>query len=189
MNNEDILNSVMQLLTGSADKNTSPTVEYQKDNFFAKDWEEKTIKSNKWVKIYYEIIEKLVQDGAIVDSYMNLVISKHRKNFKNEIGQWNFCRHHIDEIKISGAIFSKAPEMKKYYEIGKSILISFDEHLFLHYIIVMAQTTIPNNGMMIPLQLWFNDWNKSLDYWDKKVIQQCKKYSVPYVKDWQKNLM
>ncbi|SYV90106.1 Uncharacterised protein, partial [Metamycoplasma alkalescens] len=48
----------------------------------------------------------------------------------------------------------------------------------------MAQTTYPNNGMIVPLYSFFKDADKSFLYWDKKVQELCQKYSVPYYSDW-----
>ncbi len=149
------------------------------ENFF-----EKEKLQNFWVRKYYGIIEKFKEEGCVVGPYNEIKISKYYTNFKNEVGQWNYCRHHIDEIKISGEIYKFHPDTKELYKTGNSILITFDQHLFLHYLIVMASTTMPNNGMLVPLNLWFNDTEKSIEYWSKKNKEMCKKYFVPYDDYW-----
>ncbi|WP_427902860.1 hypothetical protein [Metamycoplasma alkalescens] len=164
-------------------------VDKQINNFLSPEEFENEQKNNPWVKIYYQVIDKMVAEGAIIKPYNILNIKEHRnRNSKNEIGQWNYCRHHIDEIRISGAIFKEHPATSEHYKTADAILITFDQHLFLHYIIVMAQTTYPNNGMIVPLYSFFKDADKNFLYWDKKVQELCQKYSVPYYSDWNKYL-
>ncbi|WP_369085937.1 hypothetical protein AB5V95_00345 [Metamycoplasma spumans] len=149
------------------------------ENFFKKDQ-----RQNFWVRKYYEIIEKFEEEGCIIGPYNEIKISKYHTNFKNEVGQSNYCKHHIDEIKISEAIYKFHPDTKELYKTGNSILITFDQHLFLHYLIVMASTTKPNSSMIMHLNSWFNDLNKCIEYWDKKNREMCVKYSVPYINQW-----
>ncbi|MBZ4195633.1 hypothetical protein LAD73_02820 [Mycoplasma sp. 1331] len=145
-------------------------------------------KDNIWVKIYYDTIDKFVKKGAILGNYNKLKNRKHLKNFRNEVGQWNYCRHHIDEIKISGAIFKNEPTLSNYYKVEKSVLVTYEEHLLLHYLIVMSKITYPNNGMIVGLNFYFNNYAKCVEYWDKTVKKLCKEYSVPYDPEWWKNL-
>ncbi len=161
-------------------------IRQSKENFFNEDTFKQRTKDNIWVKKYYEVIDKFKLNGKIVDGFNRIKIEKYYKNFRNEIGQWNYQRHHINEIKISGAILKS--DFNENYKKDLAILVTFDEHLFLHYLIVMAKTTSPNDGMLVPLNLWFKDENKSIEYWDKKIQEMCIKYNVDYIRDWPSRL-
>ncbi len=144
--------------------------------------------NNLWVKKYYEIIKRFKLEKSPVSKFNKLKINKYYKNYLNEVGQWNYCRHHIDEIKISGAIYSAHPQTKEYYKTGDVILVTYEQHLFLHYLIVMAKTTMPNHGMIVGLKFHFNDAKKCIEYWDKVIQKMCEKYLVKYDKNWSENL-
>ncbi|WP_129694577.1 hypothetical protein [Mycoplasmopsis arginini] len=69
---------------------------------------------------------KLWKKEAIIGLYNEIIIFDYYTNFKNEIGQWNCCRHHIVEIRISAQEFSsKESGMYEYYKISENILINF----------------------------------------------------------------
>ncbi|MDR2719337.1 MAG: hypothetical protein LBC03_00835 [Nitrososphaerota archaeon] len=135
---------------------------------------------NKWVKIYYELIETLKKQGRPFGVFKSLNIKSH---YVNEIvGQcgWKYARHHIDEIKISGALLKNMPE----YQTGQAIIVDLTEHLLLHYIIVMANTTNPNHGMLVYLQ----HCDDPLATWEKYATEGCKKFAIKFDKNWKKKL-
>lgn len=158
------------------------TREQQFEHFYNRQLFKEKYKDNPWVKIYYKLISDLAAEGAIIDKYNEIIIKDHYVNVRNEVGQWTYCRHHIDEIMISGAIYKELEE----YKYGKSILINYDQHLLLHYIIVMANTTFPYDGMVVGLKYYFNDYAESVEYWDKVVSKISSKYNVPYEPGWHK---
>lgn len=162
--------------------------EIQKENYFNPNWEMENKNNNQWVKIYYETIDKLIKDGAIVNDYNKLIIKKYVTNSRNEIGEWKYCRHHIDEIKISGAIYSQDIDMMEHYKIDKTILITYEQHLLLHYIIVNANTTWPNHGMLKGIANHFITFNDSFNYWNKVVKEMCNVYNIPYEENWKDKL-
>ncbi|MCL2642988.1 MAG: hypothetical protein FWD52_05720 [Candidatus Bathyarchaeota archaeon] len=135
---------------------------------------------NKWVKIYYELIETLKKQGRPLGVFKSLNIKSHYVN--EMVGQcgWKYARHHIDEIKISGAILKDMPE----YQTGQAIIVDLMEHLLLHYIIVMANTTEPNHGMLVYLQYC----DDPLATWEKYAIAGCKKFAIEFDENWTKNL-
>ncbi|WP_262337581.1 hypothetical protein [Mycoplasma nasistruthionis] len=102
-----------------------------------------------------------------------LKIVNYYKNYKlNETYGWKYQRHHIEEIYISGAILQT---YKEAYAKGLSIIVTQEQHCLLHYLIVLAQTTIPNNGMLVQVDI---------ATWDKFVKQQCEIFEVEYVPNW-----
>ncbi|WP_211305576.1 hypothetical protein [[Mycoplasma] phocae] len=158
-----------------------PSPENQITNLRNPNWKEENL-TNKYVKIYYEIIDKLKNETDfkhVVMPFNKLRIKKYAKNFlefKTKV--WYFQRHHIDEIKISGAIFRTLED----YKYGEAILVSIEEHFFLHYLIVLAQTTYPNNGMLVQLS-WSEDTNiinNKKEYWAKIAKKYCLKYGLEY---------
>ncbi|WP_427867458.1 hypothetical protein [Mycoplasmopsis arginini] len=187
---EDKEVTVDEIISSVFYDNVLPKEEYSKveDFFSPKEFLERE-KKNIWVKRYYQVIEIMEKKGAIIGPYNEIRISDYYTNFKNEIGQWNYCRHHIDEIRISAQEFSsKESGMYEYYKISESILINFDQHLFLHYLIIMAKTTSPNDNMLYQLNRTFDDDKKSFEYWDNIIQKYCQEYAIPYRKTWRNNL-
>ncbi|MDC4182175.1 hypothetical protein [Mycoplasma bradburyae] len=101
-------------------------------------------------------------------------ILKSLKNFKPKKykNSWFYQRHHVDEIYCSGAILK---EDQNLYDNGLCLIVNIEEHAFLHYLIVMSQTTIPNYGMLLQI---------SLQQWDSINKKYCEKYNIPYIKNW-----
>ncbi|QDF64986.1 hypothetical protein FIV53_01540 [Mycoplasma nasistruthionis] len=134
-----------------------------------------TDKSNKWIKIYFQVVEKLLKYHNMRQPlpFDKLKIVNYYKNYKlNETYGWKYQRHHIEEIYISGAILQT---YKEAYAKGLSIIVTQEQHCLLHYLIVLAQTTIPNNGMLVQVDI---------ATWDKFVKQQCEIFEVEYVPNW-----
>ena len=141
------------------------------------------MESKKWMKVYYELIEKL-KETRPVGPYKKLDIKKYYTNERVGIYGWKYNRHHIDEIDISGAILKEIPE----YNTMDTIIVDYFEHFLLHYIIVLAQTTSPNHGMIVPLVQGGMNVLEAIHEWDKIVVESCKKYNIEYVEDWHKKL-
>ncbi|MBN0970520.1 hypothetical protein [Mycoplasma phocoeninasale] len=151
-------------------------VSKQKKNLYDPFWLKKN-SDNKYVKIYYEIIQELNSDKSefihIIKPYNKLAIRYYANNSLDpKTKLWKYQRHHIDEIKISGAIFSRMKE----YRTSDAILVTAEEHFFLHYLIVMAQTTTPNAGI---LRQW-ESLEQGLEYWVEMARKYCLKYNLKY---------
>lgn len=147
-------------------------------------WKEKNL-SNKWVKTYYDVIEQLINVySRKIDNFNKLKKYFRNGEIKNHLTDygWKWCRHHIDEIKISGSIYQS--KFRDLYDTGVSILITVEEHFLLHYIIVMADQTFPNNGMLISLSKFDNPKNE----WDQIVQKMCQIFNVEYDSSWLKKL-
>ncbi|CAT04704.1 Uncharacterised protein [Mesomycoplasma conjunctivae] len=130
-----------------------------------------------FIEQYFYFIEKLVKQNRPSDKYKNLKIGKYYKNFivKDKFlktNVWFYQRHHIEEISISGAILQAN---KEKYENGLSIILTWEEHAFVHYLIVCANTTLPNYGML--MQLDFTTW-------DQIAKKYCKEYNIKYIENW-----
>ncbi|AXE61046.1 hypothetical protein DA803_03050 [[Mycoplasma] phocae] len=148
----------------------------QKENLYDPSWLENNSSTNEYVKIYYEVIRKMRQETNfrhIVAPYNKLEIANYVNNSINpKNGLWNYQIHHIDEIRISGTFFSTMPE----YETSLAILVSTEEHFFLHYLIVMAKTTSPNGRILKE----FGDLEIGLEYWVEMARKYCLKYGLKY---------
>ncbi|MFV8475816.1 hypothetical protein [Mycoplasma sp. 1932B] len=133
-----------------------------------------------YVKKYFEVIDKLIEKYKALEPNYNvsifkkLKISNYFENYRYLGDQWFYQRHHIDEIFISGVIYKA--EYKEEYDNGLSIIVDIKEHAFLHYLIIMAQSTAPNNGMDIQV---------SREEWDEIIREYCEKYDCMYDQDWE----
>lgn len=134
---------------------------------------------NKWVNVYHDLIETLKKQGRPVGAFKSLVIKKHYTNEKVENCGWKYCRHHIDEISISGSDLKAKPE----YETGEAIIVDVVEHSLLHYIIVCANTTTPNHGMLLMFRA-----EDPLDTWEEFAKEGCKKFNIEFDENWRENL-
>ncbi len=132
----------------------------------------------KWINQYGAFIIKLLKSGRPKGVYKSLAIKKYYENKRNEFGQWIYHRHHIDEIIFSGAILK---QNKLAYDQGLSIIVSIEEHLFLHYLIVCANTTYPNHGMLLSIDL-------NMALWEDVVQKYCEMYNIEYKTNWKDNL-
>ena len=130
---------------------------------------------NKWEKIYYDLIDTLKKQGRPVGVFKSLNIKSYYANEEIENCGWKYNRHHIDEIKISGAILKETPE----YKTGEAIIVDLMEHLLLHYIIVMAKTTKPNYGMLMTLRTC----DDPLETWEKYAKEGCQKFNIEFDKN------
>lgn len=128
----------------------------------------------KW---YFEVIKKLSYIRPI-NNFNNLKISNYFKNYKIKTTQglvWKYNRHHIIEINISGAELWNNPLVNKKFINTESIIVTLEEHAFLHYLIVLTQRTYPNDG--ITNQVSYNEWNAIIE-------NQCVKFNLPYITNW-----
>lgn len=141
------------------------------------------MKDEKWVNIYHEFIEKLKKTRPI-GPYNRLDIKKYYVNERAGIFGWEYNKHHIEEINISGAKLKNMPE----YITGQAIIVDFMEHYLLHYIIVLAQTTVPNHGMIVPMVRGGMSVSNAILEWDELVMEACKKYEIEYVPNWDEKL-
>jgi len=135
---------------------------------------------NKWIAIYYAVIEKLQQQGRPIGVFKSLHIKSYYVNGKGKHSAWQYHRHHIDEIKISGAHLKEMPE----YKTGIAIIVDFAEHLLLHYIIVMANTTSPNHGMYVSIE----NCKDKIGVWEEYAIEGCKRFGIEFDDSWRENL-
>ncbi|MCV3754328.1 hypothetical protein [Ureaplasma zalophigenitalium] len=126
-----------------------------------------------WIKIYYDLIDLWKTRGHLTGPFKSLKCSDYQKNYRLPNGQWKYQRHHIDEINISGLVLKvRFPDE---YKNSEAIIITFEQHLLLHYIIVNARTTYPNNGMLK---------QTGVDEWDAIVQLECTEHQVPYFSGW-----
>lgn len=65
-----------------------------------------------------------------------------------------------------------------------NIILDYIEHYLIHYIIVMAETAMPNHGMIIPLISSGLSKLDAISAWDNLVIEGCEKYNIEYGEDW-----
>lgn len=137
------------------------------------------MKDEKWIKIYHDFIDKL-KETRPTGPYNKLDIKKYYTNERVGIFGWLYSRHHIDEINISGAILKDMPE----YKTGETIIVDYKEHYLLHYIIVLAGTTAPNHGMVVPLVRSGLTFLDAVLEWDNLMVDACEKYKIEYVEDW-----
>ncbi|UUD36420.1 hypothetical protein NPA08_01105 [Mycoplasmopsis citelli] len=133
---------------------------------------------NEWVSIYFEVLNKILDKYQLNNflPYKDLRIKDYVKNYKISENSWKYQRHHVDEIFISGAELMLD---KEKYNNGLSLIVSFEEHCFLHYLIVLSDLTNPNHGMLMQI---------SLEQWDAIIRKQCYFFNVKYIEDWVKNL-
>lgn len=135
---------------------------------------------NKWVKIYYDLIENLKIKGRPFGPYNSLVINKYYINEQIENCVWKYSRHHLAEIEISGAKLKNLPG----YQSGDAIIVDLIEHCLLHYLIVMAKTTSPNHGMV----LMFKKTENPIATWEYYIKEGCKKFNITFDENWRQNL-
>ncbi|QJR44384.1 hypothetical protein [Mycoplasma miroungirhinis] len=126
---------------------------------------------NKYVEFIHYLCIKYHQKPTPFSKLKIIDVIK-TKNSKITKSMWKYQRHHIDEMWISGVILASS---EKEYHQGLSIVCSYEEHLFLHYLIVCSNQTSPNNGMLM---------QTSLSFWNKTIIKMSKKYDIIYLKDW-----
>ncbi|WP_051617743.1 hypothetical protein [Mycoplasmopsis iners] len=133
--------------------------------------------NNEYVNYYFKVVEQLLKKyNQIPTAYKDLKISNIvGKNYKVN-GNWKYHRHHIEEIFLSGAFLQSD---KEHYAQGLSLVVSIEEHSFLHYLIVNAGLTEPNDGMLMSI---------SLTQWDTWAKEFCKIYNIPYDPCWTKKL-
>ncbi len=74
------------------------------------------------------------------------------------------------------------------FQTDDAILVDYIEHFLLHYLIVLAETTTPNHGMIVPLIQSGLSIKESKDYWDKIVKDNASKYNIEYITGWTKRL-
>ena len=141
------------------------------------------MRNDKWVSIYENFLIKL-RETRPTGPYNRLDISKHYTNELVETFGWRYNKHHIEEINTSGAILKTKPE----YKTGESIIVDFMEHYLLHYIIVLAGTTSPNHGMVVPMVRGGLNVLDAVMEWDDLVVESCKKYNIEYVPNWTRKL-
>ncbi|WP_406615111.1 hypothetical protein ACJA25_02690 [Mycoplasmopsis hyopharyngis] len=126
---------------------------------------------------YFDVVKKMSKTNPIAN-YNELKISDHYKNYRIPTSKgmmWKYNRHHLIEINITGALInSKAPEAKELINTP-AIIVSLEQHAFLHYLIILSQRTFPNDG----LRLQISDYE-----WDKFIQEQCKIYQIPYIPNW-----
>ncbi|ATP59955.1 hypothetical protein [Mesomycoplasma dispar] len=128
-----------------------------------------------FISQYFDFIKKL---NRPIKPYSELQIREYAKNYqvllKNNIRNkiWFWQRHHIDEIHTSGAILMANKEV---YDKGLTVIVSWKEHAFLHYLIVNAETTSPNFGFLMMV---------NFEIWDEVARDFCKKYNIKYVPNW-----
>ncbi|MGB3973113.1 MAG: hypothetical protein WBL58_03005 [Peptococcia bacterium] len=135
---------------------------------------------DKWIKTYFKVIDKLKRYRA-VGPYNELKIVGNRPAPPHG---WLFNRHHIDEIYTSGAKLMETPE----YQTGECIVVNYTEHYLLHYIIVMAQTTFPNHGMLMnPIKVNYTI-TQAIDLWEEQIKIGCEKFNVEFDENWRKIL-
>ncbi|UUM20087.1 MULTISPECIES: hypothetical protein [unclassified Mycoplasma] len=135
---------------------------------------------NPWISTYVELLNKLKSKYGLTnfENYSELHIKDYVQNEKiDELGVWKYQRHHIDEFVVSGATII---QNEQWYHQGLSLIVSFEEHCLLHYIIVMAGFTSPNDGMLFQ--------TKTIQRWDQIVKEQCEIFGIKYVKNWTKYL-
>lgn len=139
--------------------------------------------SNKWVSIYNDLIEKLKKERPY-GQFDKLKIKQYYKNVQNPPYGWEYNRHHIDEIKISGAVIKETPE----YNTGECLIVNTIEHYLLHYIIVMAETTKPNHGMLESLRQSGMNLIDAIDKWEKIAKEGCASYNIEFDPEWKYKL-
>ncbi|KDE42910.1 hypothetical protein [Metamycoplasma hyosynoviae] len=126
---------------------------------------------------YFEVIKKMSKTNPIA-KFNELKISDYYKNYKVPTSKgmmWKYNRHHLIEINITGALInSKGLESRELINTP-AIIVSLEQHAFLHYLIVLTQRTLPNDG--IRLQISDHEW-------DKIIQEQCKIYDIPYISNW-----
>ncbi|UUM19687.1 MULTISPECIES: hypothetical protein [unclassified Mycoplasma] len=145
----------------------------------------------KWITIYFQILneflsshENFKMDHFIPYSELNIqeyIKTKNPKipNFYNTNGDsvYKYHRHHVDEIFLTKNDLISS----NLYNYGPSIIVTYQEHCLLHYLIVMAQLAKPNNGML----------HVTCDFknWDAIVQKMCNKLHIEYVEGWDKYLV
>lgn len=100
----------------------------------------------KYNKKYNDFVKNL-KINRPVGPFNKLKIKDYFTNERLEYGIWKYQRHHLKEITISGATYKTMPEI----QTDDAILVDYIEHFLLHYLIVLAETTTPNHGMIISL--------------------------------------
>ncbi|WP_051622790.1 hypothetical protein, partial [Mycoplasmopsis primatum] len=131
--------------------------------------------AEKW---YFDVIKQISLNHPI-DKYNKLKISNYYKNYRVKTSKgmmWKYNRHHIIEIYISGALLWNDSLIAQKYLNTDSIIVTLEEHAFLHYLIVLSQNTFPNDG--ITNQISYGEWIKII----KKL---CVEYNIPYIENWQ----
>lgn len=140
---------------------------------------------SRYVYKYYSFIEYLKKvRGRPVGTYNNMPIRNYYKNIKIPPFGWKYNRHHIKEIKISGAIYKNLKE----YQTDEVILVDYIEHYLLHYLIVLAGTTTPNYGMVMPLIGEGYTMPEAIIEWDSLVARHARRYRIEYVPNWHTKL-
>ncbi|UUD35981.1 hypothetical protein NPA08_03420 [Mycoplasmopsis citelli] len=148
------------------------------------DWTQK----RKWVAIYYEVLLQLLlkynytnfipyktykeqeKDNKIPGNYF---LKKYRPLKSDTIKfVWKFNMHHIDEIYYTSSDLKKL----KIYDNGLSLKVSFEEHCFLHYLIVLANFRDIHGGVLYAL--------KDPQKIDEIIQQQCQVFNIEYVSNW-----
>ncbi|MFV9451840.1 hypothetical protein ACNF36_02890 [Mycoplasma sp. 4463] len=137
----------------------------------------KSRQASKYKKMYFDLCDRIIKEyntKILPFRHQNIKLYKLSNYQENE--QWFFHRHHIDEIHISGA---ELKTDKEAYRNGLSIVVSYEQHALLHYLIVLNNETYPNHGMLMMMEL---------KEWDEIVQKRCKKWDIPYVPEWKQNL-
>ena len=124
---------------------------------------------------YYRLINKL-KETQPHGSYNSLKISRYYTNYRLSEYAWQYNKHHICEIDVSGAGI-----MDTEYRNSECIIVDQEQHCLLHYLIVLSGRTRPNHGMLL-------QFGGDVKQWEEKVVSGCKKYNVKFVKDWTKFL-
>ncbi len=137
--------------------------------------------TKNYKKFYFNVIDHLKEKYRqkpfpYKDKTMIKKLGLVNKQCKEYNDNWYYQKHHIIEIDVSGATLKNDKERN---DNELAIVCNIEEHAFLHYLIVCNQSTKPNHGFLLMM---------NLEQWDNAVKKLCQEYNVPYDKDWKTKL-